>query len=77
MSYGFDYWGRAKERENRAVDEKAYRRRPLADWDARWHALSTQARSTFLSEVKGPSKNQDDHASSYSVSASRIPAPSP
>jgi Helicase conserved C-terminal domain len=75
MSYGFDYWGRAKERENRAVDEKAYRRRPLADWDARWHALSTQARSTFLSEVKGPSKNQADHAPSYSVSASRIPAP--
>ena len=75
MSYGFDYWGRPKERETRVVDEKAYRRRPLADWDAKWHGLSTPARSSFLAEVKGPSKNQYDHASSYSVSASRIPAP--
>jgi hypothetical protein len=75
MSYGFDYWGRAKDRENRAVDEKAYRRRPLAPWDAKWHGLSTQARSYFLAEVKGPSKNQADHAPSYTVSASRIPAP--
>ena len=75
MSYGYRSWRRAKERETRAVDEKAYRRQPLAAWDAKWHGLSAQARSSFLTEVKGPSKNQADHAPSYTVSASRIPAP--
>ena len=49
--------------------------RPLAAWDAKWHGLSPQARSTFLAEVKGPARNQADHAPSYSVSASQAPAP--
>ena len=53
----YDYWGRVKERELRAFDEKAYRRQTLATWDAKWHALSVQARYYFLDVVKGPVKN--------------------
>ena len=73
MSYG--YWGRLKEREPRAYDEKAYRRQNLAIWDARWHELSVQARSYFLNEVKGPAKKQKVYSSPPSVSIDKFPAP--
>ena len=74
MSYGYRNWMKPKAREVRAVHEKAYRRQPQAAWDVVWHGLSAQARTYFLAEVKGPSKDQADHAPSYTVSASRIPA---
>src|SRR5580704_6931542 len=71
MSYGS--WGRARERELRAYDEKAYRRQNLAAWDARWHALSVQARSSFLNEVKGPVNKQTATSMPPSVSTDRFP----
>ena len=73
MSYG--YWGQVKEREPRAYDEKAYRRQNLAVWDARWHALSVQARSFFLNEVKGPVKKQKDSFHSAQRVDRQVPAP--
>jgi hypothetical protein len=66
-------WGRVNGRETRAFSEKAYRRQPLAAWDARWHALSTQARYFFLNEVKGPVKKQAAYSQQPSVSADRFP----
>jgi hypothetical protein len=71
MSYG--YWGREKQRETRAVDEKAYRRQDLAPWDARWHELSVQARSFFVTEVKGPAKPQKPASQPPSVSVDAFP----
>ena len=56
MSYG--YWERAKDREARAFYEKAFRRKGLAEWDARWHRLSPEVRRAFLDEVKGPVRSQ-------------------
>ena len=73
MSYG--YWGRSVERETRAYDEKAYRRQNLPIWDARWHELSAQARSSFLNEVKGPVKKQKVYSSPPSVSIDKFPPP--
>jgi len=66
-------WGRSKDRESRAVDEKAYRRRALAAWDARWHGLSVQARFLFLNDVKGPIKKQTVHSQPPSVSINLLP----
>ena len=66
-------WGRVNERETRAFSEKAYRRQPLPAWDARWHALSIQARSFFLNEVKSPVKKQVAYSQQPSVSADRFP----
>src|SRR5947209_55667 len=57
MSY-YGYWGGTRERDARAFDEKAFRRKDLATWDARWHALSSRARLAFLDDVKGPVKRQ-------------------
>jgi hypothetical protein len=72
MSYGF--WGRVKEREPRVFSEKAYRRRPLAAWDAEWHELSVQARFFFLNVVKGPSKKQSAGSNPPSVLTDKFPA---
>ncbi len=71
MSYG--YWGKAKERESVAFDAKAYRRQNLARWDARWHALSVQARYVFVHEVKGPARQQKATSMPPSVSADTFP----
>ena len=38
----------------RRFDEKAYRRQSLAEWDSRWHRLSSTARYYFFQYVKGP-----------------------
>src|SRR5262245_52908359 len=70
MSYSF--WGRPRPvREPRRPHEKSYRRDPLADWDAKWQALSPQARSSFLLDVKGPARPES--MSQPSVSAESIP----
>lgn len=45
-------------REERGFSEKAFQRQSLPVWDARWHALSAQARQYFLKEIKGPIKRQ-------------------
>ena len=49
-------WGRTKERNPLAFDEKAYKRKGLAAWDAAWQKLSDQARFFVLHEVKIPLK---------------------
>lgn len=71
MSYGIR--GRVKEREPRAYHERAYRRGPLAAWDARWHGLSAQARFFFLDVVKAPVKRQAAHSLPPSVSTEKFP----
>ena len=58
----FGTWGRAKKGDAPAMHERAFRRRGLAAWDARWHELTPEARSSFVNEVKGPARNQADHA---------------
>ena len=49
----FHLWGAPRVMEDRGFHEKAFRRRGLAPWDARWHALSPKARTSYLYEVKG------------------------
>ncbi len=71
MSYG--YWGKPREREERAFHEKAFRRKGLAEWDARWHRLSPAARLAFLDEVKGPVRSYTN-AAQPSVGADRFSA---
>ncbi|HZW33187.1 MAG TPA: helicase-associated domain-containing protein, partial [Isosphaeraceae bacterium] len=72
MSYG-SYWGRATKRETRRFFERAYQRTNLAAWDARWHALTAQARLFFLEVVKGPAKQRTPYSQPPSVSAARFP----
>lgn len=53
--YGYQGYGASKRKgEKRDFSEKAYQRKSLPEWDARWHALSTPARLAFLEHVKGP-----------------------
>jgi Helicase conserved C-terminal domain len=60
-------WGRGNTREIGAFHERAYGREGLAEWDVKWHGLTPQARSAFVNTVKGPARNQADHAPTYSV----------
>jgi Helicase conserved C-terminal domain len=71
MSYG---WGRASATESRNSFEKAYQRQSLADWDARWHELSGQARYFFLNVVKGPLKGGNVRSIPPSVALDAFPA---
>jgi Helicase conserved C-terminal domain len=71
MSYGS--WGRPREYDNRAFHEKGFRRRDLAEWDARWHQLSPAARLAFLDQVKGPVRSYTN-APQPSVGADRFDA---
>lgn len=72
MSYGG--WDGPKGREARAFHEKAFLRKGLADWDARWHGLSAGARLAFFDEVKGPVRPQTGRAVQPSVGADKFPA---
>jgi hypothetical protein len=45
----------------------------LAAWDARWHDLTPQARSYVIDVLKGPSRNQADHAPTYTLSKDKLP----
>jgi hypothetical protein len=74
MGYRYGSWVREAERELSNLHERAFRREGLAAWDARWHELTPEARSYFVNEVKGPAKNQADHAPSYTVAATKFPA---
>src|SRR5438270_9641969 len=49
----FNLWGSPRATEERAFHEKAFRRKGLPAWDAKWHALSPKARDAYLYEVKG------------------------
>src|SRR5262245_36586591 len=69
----YSFWSGVKEREPRAFHEKAYRRQTLALWDARWLALSGQARYFFLYEVKGPLKKTAARSDPPGVSIDRFP----
>jgi hypothetical protein len=73
MSFG--YRGRAIGRGARDALGKAYGRRTLGIWDAKWHRLSDQARFYFLNVVKGPAKNRKVSSTSttYSVVVDRFP----
>src|SRR5437867_2899707 len=71
MRYGI--WGTTKAREHRDFAEKAYRRQPLAAWDARWQALSVQARYFFLHEIKGPVKRQGSYPPQPNVPIDKLP----
>jgi hypothetical protein len=55
MSYGYGYWGRPQ--RDLATHEKAWVRKGLAAWDAKWHGLSQEARRAFLEDVKMPAKD--------------------
>ena len=50
------FWGDWAGGEARVFSEKAYRRRSLAAWDAKWQQLTVQARYSFLHSVKLPDK---------------------
>src|SRR5262245_47521244 len=65
-------WGREKTRDGE-LHERAFRRGGLAEWDAKWHGLTPRARSAFLDTVKGPARNQADHAPTYTVPRNRFP----
>ncbi len=54
---GYGSWGRVRDREPRAFDEKAFRRAPVPPWDDAWHQLSVAARRAFLDDVKAPRKS--------------------
>jgi hypothetical protein len=66
-------WGRAQERGNPAVHERAFGRQKLAAWEARWHELTPKARAYFIDVLKGPSRNQADHAPTYTLSKDKVP----
>jgi hypothetical protein len=57
MRYGSGSWGSVRDFEGSDFHEKAFRRRDLPAWDARWHKLTPQARSHFLSSAKFPSRD--------------------
>lgn len=59
--------------DSRAFFEKAFRRRSLADWDAKWQQLTVEARHSFLHQVKLPEKNPVGHGNSPSAPANDFP----
>jgi hypothetical protein len=71
MSYGT--WNREIVHKTRGVSEKAYERQSLPAWEAKWHALSVQARYFFLNEVKGPTNTQTVYSQQPSVSVDKFP----
>ncbi len=53
----YSIWGKTNAAGGAKVfSEKAFRRKGLVVWDARWNALSLRARLAFLDDVKGPVK---------------------
>lgn len=74
MSNRYGYWSPRKASDGADLHERAFRRQGLADWDARWHELTPEARSAFVKNiVKGPARNQADHAPTYTVPVDRFP----
>ena len=73
---GYGSWGVPKGREAGDFHERAFRRKGLAEWDAKWHALSPGARTVFVNTLKGPARNQADHAPTpaYTVPKDGLPA---
>jgi Helicase conserved C-terminal domain len=61
------FWHEWGEAEARVFSEKAFGRRSLTDWDAKWQQLTVRARHSFLHVVKLPDKNP--HAYSNPPSA--------
>jgi hypothetical protein len=74
MDNWFGSSSRARERGSPIVHERAFGRQKLAAWDARWHDLTPQARSYFIDVLKGPARNQADHAPTYTVSKDKLPS---
>jgi hypothetical protein len=72
MGFGFGSWGRLKYRGGLAFHEKVYRRRGLAEWDARWHGLSPLARSYFLNVAKFPRQDRSDRSEPPRVPTEQI-----
>ena len=65
-------WSRQNKREERDFHEKAFRREGLAEWDARWHKLSIEARLAVLNDLKLPPKSQGPGSVRPSVSVESI-----
>src|SRR3954454_8002844 len=63
----YSLWSRQNRREERDFHEKAFRREGLAEWDARWHKLSVEARLAVLNNLKIPPKSQGPGSTRPSV----------
>jgi hypothetical protein len=50
------FWRQWAAGEARVFSEKAFKRRSLPEWDARWQQLTVQARYSYLHSVKLPEK---------------------
>ena len=77
MSYGYRNWMKPKAREVRAVDEKAYRRQPLAAWDVVGTACRRRPGPTSSPRSRGPPRTRPITPLLTRVSASRFPAARP
>jgi hypothetical protein len=53
----YTLWSRQNKREEREFHEKAFRREGLAEWDGRWHKLSSEARTAVLNTLKLPPRS--------------------
>src|ERR1700679_2089875 len=68
-----DTFGAPNKTASRSFDEKAYRRKTLAEWDRRWHRLSTNARHFLLSHVGLPAGSPHYGAGGRDVSTYFFP----
>src|ERR1700679_428296 len=68
-----DTFGAPNKTASRSFDEKAYRRKTLAEWDRRWHRLSTNARHFLLSHVGLPAGSPHYGAGGRGVSTYSFP----
>lgn len=65
-------WSRQNKRDEREFHEKAYRREGIAEWDARWHTLSIEARLAVLNNLKVPHGARNPGSTRPSVPVSSI-----
>ncbi len=74
MSYGRGSWDGPAGGKADSLHELVRRREGMAEWETRWRRLSRAARETFLDVMRGPARNQSDHAPSLFVPDGRIPS---
>jgi soluble cytochrome b562 len=68
-----DAFGAPNKTAPRSFDEKAYRRGAIAEWDRRWHRLSTNARHFLLNHMTLPTGSLQSGAGRRDVSTSIFP----
>ena len=71
MSFGMSR--RLGKHTTSAASEKADKHEKMRAWEARWGALSAQARDVFLNVVKGPPKNAMIYPSQLTVKVNKFP----